>query len=421
MGDGAVAILQGASLVTRSNDTEYPFRQNSDFWYLTGFNHPHATAVFRTDGGPGFTLFVEPRDPLMETWNGFRPGTVGAVADFGADEAYANHELVEKLPALVGGADRLFHILGRDRQIDDKVLATLEEMRRRSRSGQNPASEIIDPRNILHEMRLLKSEAEVEIMRRAAAISREAHYEAAMLAQPGNNEFELEAVLDYTFRRRGAAGPAYGSIVGGGSNATILHYVQNDQPLPNGELLLIDAGCELEGYASDVTRTYPIGGSFGSPHADVYQAVLEANLASLELCKPGSCLEDVHNASVRSLTQSLIDLGLLSGTLETCIEKESYRRYYMHGTSHWLGLDVHDVGAYTTDGKSRPLEAGFAFTVEPGLYIPQDDEEAPVAFRGIGVRIEDDVVIQADGHENLTAAIPKEAPAIEAWVQGRGI
>lgn len=417
MGDGGVAVIQGARRIPRSNDTDYPFRQNSDFWYLTGFDHPHAIAVFRTDGGPAFTLFVEPRDPTMETWNGFRPGTEGAVADYGADEAHSNRCFHDKLAELVGGARRIFHVLGVDTTLDEKLFQILHEMRLRSRHGINPPDDIVDPRSALHEMRLHKSPEELEIMRRAADISREAHQEAARLAHGGRNEYELDAMLSYTFRRRGSSGPAYSSIVGGGANATVLHYVENDQPLVDGQLVLIDAGCELEGYASDVTRTLPIGGTFGGPHRDVYEAVLEAQLIGLEASKPGTCLDEIHKATVRRLTTGMIELGLLQGDVDTRIEDESFRRYYMHGTSHWLGLDVHDVGNYTVDGRSRPLVPGMVFTMEPGIYIPLDDDQAPEPLRGIGVRIEDNVVVTEDGHENLTAAIPKSPEEMEAWVR----
>ncbi len=420
MGPGAVAILQGASLVTRSNDTEYPFRQDSDFHYLTGFDHPHAAAVFRTDGGPEYTLFVEPRDPEAETWNGYRPGVEGATDDYDALEAYPNDALDKKLPEILGGAERLFHQIGRNPKRDERIAAILDEMRLRSRRGANPPAEIIDPRTTIHGMRLFKEEAEVEIMRRAADISREAHHEAAKLAHEGHHEYELEAILDFVFRRRGAAGPAYGSIVGCGKNATILHYIQNDQPLVDGELLLIDAGCELEGYASDVTRTYPVGGRYEGAGREVYDIVLEAQLAALDASKPGATLDGVHRAALEKLTEGMISLGLLQGSRDECIEKESFRRYYMHGTSHWLGLDVHDVGTYKVDGEPRQLEPGIAYTVEPGLYVAVNDEEAPEALRGIGVRIEDNVVITPDGHENLTAEIPKDPAAIEAWVsEGR--
>ncbi len=417
MGPGAVAILQGTRLISRSADTTFPFRQDSDFHYLTGFDEPDAAAVLRTDGGPAYTLFVQPRDREREIWDGYRPGVEGAVRDFGADEAHAAEEFAKQLPELLKSAERIFHVLGRDPKLDAQLAEILDGMRLRSRTGVVPASEIVDPRSALHDMRLRKEPAEIEIMRRAAAISCEAHREAARMAHEGRFEFELAAVLDYTFRRRGSAGPAYSSIVGGGRNATVLHYVSNRDKLKNGELLLIDAGCELDGYASDVTRSYPIGGSFGAAERAVYEAVLEAQLAAHALAKPGATLEAIHNATIRRLSEGMLALGLLRGSVDECIEKEHFRRYYMHGTSHWLGLDVHDVGPYTVGGKSRPLEPGMVFTIEPGLYIAADDDEAPAQLRGIGVRIEDDVAITADGCENLTAAIPKHPAELEAWVR----
>ncbi|MDJ0787255.1 MAG: aminopeptidase P N-terminal domain-containing protein [Myxococcota bacterium] len=413
---GAVAIVRGAKLVTRSADTEYPFRQDSDFWYLTGFDHPSAVAVFRKDESPAFTLFVEPRDKAAETWTGYRPGIEGAVSDYGADEAYEIASLLPKLEEIVGGATRIHHVLGRDATLDARLLEIQETTRLRSRTGQVPAEAFVDPRHILHEMRLFKEEAELETMRRAAAISAEAHREAARLAHAGTNEYEIEAVLDYTFRRRGASGPAYGSIVGGGRNATILHYIQNDQPLVDGDLLLIDAGCELAGYASDVTRTYPVGGRYAGASREVYDVVLAAQEASLEACRPGATLEAIHDTAVRRLVEGMVDVGLLSGSADDLVESGAYQRYYMHRTSHWLGLDVHDVGAYAVEGNPRPLEPGMVFTVEPGIYVAADDEKAPERFRGIGVRIEDDVAITEDGHENLTEAIPKATHEVEAWM-----
>jgi Xaa-Pro aminopeptidase len=417
MGPGAVAILQGARLVTRSADTDFPFRQDSDFHYLTGFDHPHALAVLRTDGGPAYTLFVEPRDRAAETWTGYRPGVEGAVADHGADEAFPNDTLDAKLPALLERAQRLYHVLGRDTRVDARIVEILEGMRLRSRQGLDPAAEIVDPRRITHEMRLLKEPAELAIMRRAAAISAEAHREAARLAEEGRSEYELEAALLHQFRRHGAAGPAYSCIVGSGCNATVLHYIRNDQKLGEGELVLIDAGCELEGYASDVTRTYPVGGSYRGPARAVYEVVLAANLAALALAKPGATLPQIHQAATRTLVEGMVELGLLSGSVDELIRSEAHRRYYMHNTSHWLGLDVHDVGAYAADGKPRVLEPGMVFTIEPGLYIADDDASAPAELRGIGVRIEDDVAISADGCENLTAAIPKHPADVEAWIR----
>jgi len=419
MGPDAIAILLGGSMVTRSRDTEFPFRQDSDFWYLTGFDHPHAIAVLRTDGGPAYTLFVEPRDREMETWTGYRPGVEGAKSDYEADEALPCGEFLAKLPNLVQSARRIFHVLGRDPKVDATITETLETLRLRSRQGIDPADAIVDPRSILHPMRLLKEPAELDIMRRAAEISREAHEAGAALAHGGTFEYELEAVIEYTFRRRGARGAAYTTIVGGGSNATVLHYVKNDQKLQDGELVLIDAGCELEGYASDVTRTYPIGGEFSGPGRAIYEVVLAAQQASLDACRPGATLPQIHDASVRAIVLGLLELNLLEGDLEELIAREAFKPFYMHSTSHWLGLDVHDVGAYKVGGEPRPIEAGMVFTVEPGLYLAPDKEIADERFRGIGVRIEDDVAITASGHENLTAAIPKDPEEVEALVADR--
>ncbi len=416
MGPGAVAILRGARLATRSRDTEFPFRQDSDFWYLTGFDHPDATAVLRTDGGPEFTLFVEPRDPAMETWTGYRPGVEGAVADFGADEAHPSDELLAKLPQLLRKARRVYHVLGCDVALDAKLVATLDEMRLRSRTHDEPAEAIVDPRTIIHEMRLWKEPEEIDCMRRAAEISGEAHADAARLAWPGAFEYELQAALEHTFRRRGANGPAYTSIVGGGRNATVLHYVRNDQKLGEDELVLIDAGCELSGYASDVTRTYPVGGRFTGAGREVYEVVLAAQEAALAKCRPGETLTSVHDAAVKALTEGLTALGLLEGDPVELVAREAYKKFYMHSTSHWLGLDVHDVGSYRDGDDPRKLAPGIAFTVEPGLYIAED-AEVDTRFRGIGVRIEDDVVITADGHENLNTAIPKAPDDLEALVR----
>jgi Xaa-Pro aminopeptidase len=418
MGPDAVAVLLGARLATRSADTHFPFRQDSDFWYLTGFNHPHAAAVLRTDGGPPFALFVEPRQPEAEVWNGYRPGVEGALRDYGADTAFPSCELISALPKLLEKVQRVFHVLGRDAALDAKLVESLDAMRLRSRMGLVPPAEIVDPRSILHEMRLLKESEELEIMRQAADISREAHAAAARLARDGTYEYELEAVLDFTFRRRGATGPAYTTIVGGGKNATVLHYVTNDQPLREGELVLVDAGCELKGYASDVTRTYPVGGKLEGAARSVYELVLAAQQAAFEVAKPGATLDELHTAALRVLTDGMVQLGLLSGNLDDLIASNAYRPYYMHRTSHWLGLDVHDVGAYTANGKPRPLEPGMVFTIEPGLYISAEAEGADPRLRGIGVRIEDDVLITSSGHQNLTAAIPKRPADVEAWVRG---
>jgi Xaa-Pro aminopeptidase len=412
----AVAIFRGARLVTRSQDTEYPFRQDSDFWYLTGFDHPDAVAVLRTDGGPEYTLYVQPRDEAAEIWTGYRPGVDGAKSDFGADEAHPSEDFAKHLPELLRKARQLFFQLGQDASLDAIVTGTLDEMRLRSRANAEPTEAISDPRSITHPMRLFKDPTELDIMRRAAEISREAHEAGARLAHGTHHEYEMQAAIECVFRKRGASGPAYTTIVGGGVNATVLHYITNDQKLNDGEVVLVDAGCELEGYASDVTRTFPIGGRFGKAERAIYDIVLAAQLASLEVCKPGNTLVQVHAASVRVIVEGLVELGILSGPPDSIIADESYRNYYMHNTSHWLGLDVHDVGAYRSSGEPRTLEPGIVFTVEPGIYIARNDESVEPAYRGIGVRIEDDVAINADGHENLTASIAKEADEVEALV-----
>lgn len=417
MGPDSIAILVGARRVTRSNDTEYPFRQDSDFWYLTGFGHPNAVAVLRRDGGPPYTLFVEPRDRAAETWTGYRPGVEGALADYGADAAFPRGELAAQLPELLKKARRIHHVLGRDRELDGRLVSILDEMRLRSRAGYVPASEIADPRAILHEMRLRKAPEELALMRRAAEITAEAHREAARRAHAGVYEYELAAALDYTFRRRGGAGPAYESIVGGGRNATILHYIANDQPLKDGELVLIDAGCEYQGYAADVTRTYPVGGRFHGAARDVYEVVLRAQLECLAAARPGTTLTAIHDVAVRALTAGLVELGVLDGDVDELVAGERYRPWYMHNTSHWLGLDVHDAGSYRVDGEPRRLEPGMVFTVEPGLYVPADDESAPAPLRGVGVRIEDDVLVTESGAEVLTEAIPKSVADVEDWMR----
>jgi len=421
MDPDAVAILLGNPMVHRSRDTEYPFRQDSDFWYLTGFDHPSAVAVLRNYGDEPYTLFVEPRDRALETWTGYRPGVEGAVADYGADAAHPCGDFLEKLPELIRGARQVYHVLGRDAPLDARLSETLEALRLRSRVEAAPPDRIVDPRSITHAMRLKKEPGEIEIMRRAAAITHEAHRAAAGMARAGTPEYALQAALEYGFRRRGASGPAYSCIVGGGANATILHYVRNDQPLREHDLVLIDAGCELEGYASDVTRTYPVDGHFAGPARALYEVVLAAQEASLAECRPGATLPAVHDASVRTLSEGLVELGLLEGEVEEVIAQETYRRFYMHGTSHWLGLDVHDVGSYRGEAGPRALEPNMAFTVEPGLYVAPDAEVVDERFRGIGIRIEDDVVITATGHENLNADLPKRPDDVEALVRDGAI
>ncbi|MEE8556717.1 MAG: aminopeptidase P N-terminal domain-containing protein [Myxococcota bacterium] len=413
IGEG-VALIPGAGLKRRTADIDFPFRQHSDLLYVSGFDQPDAAAVITRDR---FVMFVQPRDPDAETWTGIRPGIDGACEQFGADEAYPISELDEKLPGLIENVPRLFYPFGEYGSYDQRVVRALEAVRRRARKGATAPRDIADPRAILHEMRLFKSPEEIEIMRAAAEISREAHRSAARLCQPGHHEYEVEAELIHTFRRRGGSGPAYPSIVGSGENGTILHYIENGSRIEPGQLVLIDAGTELHGYASDVTRTYPVGGSFEGAARDVYSLVLEAQKAGLREVRPGSTLPTIHDRVVRTLVEGLVELGALEGDSKTLIEQTAYTPFYMHSTSHWLGLDVHDVGDYQLEGKPRTLEAGMVFTVEPGLYFPSRDERTPEHLRGIGVRIEDDIVVTDEGFENLTASIPKEPEEVEAWVR----
>ncbi len=413
LGEG-VALIPGAKSRTRSHDTDYVFRQDSDLYYLTGWEQPDALAAFTRDR---FVLFVQPRDPLLETWNGRRPGTEGAVTRFGADRAHPIGELAAKLPGLIENRPRLFHTFGHDPELDTLVVAALADVRARVRRGVIAPSEISSPHALVHEMRLRKSARELEVMRAAAAISHEAHHEAAKLAREGAHEYELEAALLHVFRKRGGAGPAYNPIVGTGENATVLHYVENKDPLRTGELVLIDAGVELYGYASDVTRGYPVGGKFSGAARDVYQAVLDAQAAVFAMIAPGVTLPQMHQAALRPLVEGLVALGALQGDVDELIQTEAYKPFYMHTTGHLLGLDVHDVGSYFVDGAPRALEAGMCFTVEPGLYFSATEPKTPAHLRGIGVRIEDDVVLTASGYENLTRSIPKEIPDVEAWMR----
>ena len=410
----SVAILPSAREATRSNDSNYRYRQNSDFYYLTGFDEPQSVAVL----APGhkehkYVLFVRPRDPEREIWDGRRAGVEGAKGEYGADAAFTIDEFAEKLGDLINGAKNLYYRIGEDRELDDTIVGQIRRMRTMGRRGMQPPQAITDPGAILHEMRLIKTEEEIAIMQRAADIAAEAHREAMKAARPGMKEYEIEALIEYIFRRSGAAAPAYTSIVGGGANATILHYVNNDATLRDGDLLLIDAGAEYGGYASDITRTFPINGRFTEAQRDIYGLVLEAQTACIEMVRPGVTLEEMHNRSVEILTEGMVRLGLLEGEPRKLIEEEKYKRFYMHRLGHYLGMDVHDVGRYQIDGQPRPVEEGFVMTVEPGIYIAQDAEEIPDKYRGIGVRIEDDVLVTNSGHRVLTSKAPKQIEEIE--------
>ena len=414
IGTGAVAILPAAPVAVRSRDVEYVYRQDSDFYYLTGFAEPEAVAVIAPGHPDGeFVLFVLPRDRERETWTGRRAGVEGAVAEGGADRAYSVEELERRLPGYLQDAQRLFYPLGVNPKVEARVLEILRQVSiGRERTGTGPAG-INDPREFLHEARLFKSAEELAAMRRACDIAAQAHRRAMSAARDQMGEWEIEALFSYTFRSLGAAGPSYPSIVASGPNATILHYVNNDRRISRGELLLIDAGCEYEFYASDVTRTFPVAARFSQLQRNLYDAVLAAQLKGIETVRPGARVDDVHEATLRVLVEGMHELGLVAGTVDEILEKQLYRPYYMHRTGHWLGMDVHDVGVYRIEGQSRRLEPGMVITVEPGIYISADAAEAPEAMRGIGIRIEDDVLVTEQGHEVLTAATPKLPEEIE--------
>ncbi len=419
MGERAVCVIPAAPTAIRNHDVEHEYRQESDFFYLTGLDEPESVLVLsNVHEQHEVVLFVRPRNPEREVWDGPRAGVDGAKERFGADEAIEIAELDAKLPDYLSNAERLLYRLGRDRDVDARVLAALELARRRHRLGKDYPTEIVDPGRYLHEHRLLKSEEELAIMRRAADITREAHLAAMRVARPGAYEYQVEAEILRVFRARGCERPAYGSIVGSGPNATILHHRRNDRRMSAGELLLIDAGCELEYYASDVTRTFPVEGRFTEEQRAIYECVLSAQEKCVDAVRPGATLETIHQLAVRELTSGLIELGLVEGPLDDAIEKERYKPFYMHRTSHWLGMDVHDVGAYFHRGEPRALEPGMVLTVEPGLYIGVDAKVEP-RWRGIGVRIEDDVLVTAAGHENLTAAIPKAPSELERILADR--
>ncbi len=418
MGEG-VAIFSAAPLSIRSHDTEYRYRQDNDLYYLTGFPEPEALCLLSPQHDTErFILFVRPRDKDREVWTGRRFGAERAKEIFAADAAYTIDKLDEILPQHLATAEKVYYALGRNEPMNAKVLDLMNRGRMmRQRSGRGPVS-LIDPGEILHELRLRKSAEELELMRRAVAASAAAHQAAVTLTRPGMYEYEIEALLEFHFRRLGATGPAYPSIVASGANATILHYLENNRQIQDGELLLIDAAAEYACYCSDVTRTFPVGACFSPVQRDVYSLVLTAQKQAIAMVRPGVRFSEVHQRATEILVDGLCAFGILSGQTKEIIEKGEHRRFFMHGTSHWLGMDVHDVGKYKIGEESRVLEPGMVLTVEPGVYIAEDAEGVEERYRGIGVRIEDDVLVTADGHEVLTVAIPKEMDDIEALRRG---
>ena len=414
MGDG-VALFPSAPLAIRNHDVEHAYRQDSDLYYLTGFDEPESVLLLTNQHDEHETvLFVRPKKREREIWDGPRAGVEGAVEAFGADAAFPIEELEKRLPDYLGNVERLHYRLAQNDEADAKLFECLNTLRRGGRRGVTAPEAIIDSSVHLHEMRLRKSPAELDTMREAAAITAEAHLRAMQLARPGMREYEIDAELIHIYRKHGCERPAYDSIVGSGANATILHYRAGNRVMNDGELVLIDAGCEYGYYASDVTRTFPINGRFSDEQRAIYEIVLRAQVAAIAAVKPGVTLEAIHEGAVKLITEGLVDLGLLSGDVDTLIEEKKHESFYMHRTSHWLGMDVHDVGRYFVDGKHRPLEEGFVLTIEPGLYIAADAEDVDERWRGIGIRIEDDVTVTANGVDVLTAGIPKGIAEVEA-------
>ncbi len=414
---GAAAILPTAGAKVRNHDSEYRFRPDSDFWYLTGFAEPDSVLVLLPGNASApahrAVLFLREKKRDEEIWNGLRLGLEAAPATLGIDAAFPIAELWTRLPELLKGYERIVYRSGLDETRDRAVHACLAKLRAQVRANFALPSEVIDPAPLLHEQRLFKTPAELALMRKAAAISAEAHIAAMRETRAGQRENEIDALLTYTFLRRGASGAAYGNIVAGGANACILHYVENNRELRDGDLLLIDAGAEFDCYASDVTRTFPVNGRFSAEQRALYEVVLESQLAAIAQVAPGNSFLSVHEVALRVLCEGFARLGLLPGSADEIVKNESYKRFYMHRTSHWLGLDVHDCGAYVIGGKSRALEAGQVLTVEPGAYIAPDDESVEARWRGIGIRIEDDLLVTSTGHEVLTREIPKTIEAIE--------
>ena len=414
----SACLVPAASLVTRSRDTEYVFRQDSDFWYLTGFEEPEGWLLLSnhdSHGGLYRAMVCQVKDPQAEVWQGRRLGAEAALAKFSLDEAFELDQLSDALTEWIAGHDTVYFALGHNASADEAVLDAVATLRHARKENLAPGS-ICDIRPILHEMRVYKSACEIATMRAAAQVTAKAHIRAMQFAHPGCYEYQLEAELHHEFAMAGARSPAYGTIVGSGDNACILHYTENCDQINDGELVLIDAGAEFKGYAADITRTFPVNGVFSEPQKDIYNLVLKAQESVLAMIGPGVTLASAMTRCAEILTTGLIELGILTGQLASHLESKSYQRFMMHGLGHFLGLDVHDVGDYRKSGKERPLQPGMVITIEPGLYFP-DHTDIPEAYRGIGVRIEDDVVITADGVDILTGDVPKSISDIEALMR----
>lgn len=420
MGGDSIAIIPAAPEAVRNRDVLFPYRQDSDFYYVTGFPEPAAVAVLLPGRSRGeYILFCRERDPAKELWDGALAGQEGAIADYAADDSFPIDDLDEILPRMLEQRSRVFYSMGCNAELDKKLADWVSDIRCRGRAGVHAPTEFVALDHYLHDMRLYKSRAEISRMRKAARISAKAHRHLMRACRPGMFEYQLEAEFAHQCASGGARQQAYPSIVGGGNNACVLHYVDNDAPLAEGDLVLIDAGCELDYYASDITRTFPVGGRFSTPQRQLYQLVLDAQEAAIAKVRPGNHWDDPHKAAVRTLTRGLIKLGLLKGALGKLIKDEAYKRFFMHRTGHWLGMDVHDVGDYKVDGHWRELEPGMVLTVEPGLYVPLGSKGVAKKWQGIGIRIEDDVLVTKDGPEVLSRDAPKTIDEIEQLMAER--
>jgi Xaa-Pro aminopeptidase len=413
MGRDSIAIVPTAPVRLRNNDVEYAYRPDSDFYYLTGFAEPESVAVLVPGRPQGeYILFVRDRDPARETWDGRRAGPAGAVRDFGADDAFPITDIDEILPGLLENRAKVFYAMGTHPEFDQRVVGWVNGLRTQARNGRHAPQEMSALDHVLHDMRLFKSRAEVDTMREAARIAARAHVRAMQACMPGKREYEIVAEVMHEFRLHNAD-LSYQPIVGGGANGCILHYRENDAALRDGDLLLIDAGCEVDCYASDITRTFPINGRFSPEQRALYDIVLEANHAAIERVKPGNHWNEPHEAAVRVITQGLVKLGLLKGRAQKLEASGAYRKFFMHRTGHWLGMDVHDVGDYKIGDEWRVFEPGMALTIEPGIYVAPGTAGVPRKYHGIGIRIEDDVVVTRDGCEVLTIGVPKAPLEIE--------
>lgn len=416
MGRGGIAILPASPPRVRNRDVLYPYRQDSDFYYLTGFGEPEAVAVLAPGRAGGeYVLFCRDREPERETWDGPRAGPKNAVRDFGADHAFPIESIDDHLPKLLASCDRVYYTMGSHPEFDQRLIGWVSALRLKSGAGMHPPDEFIALDHLLHDLRLYKARDEVSAMRRAARIAVQAHRRAMSICRPGLHEYQIEAEFMHEFRSHGAR-PSYLPIIGSGPNACVLHYHANSRELQDGDLLLADVGCEYDYYASDVTRTYPVNGRFTAEQRAIYEVVLEAQQAALAQVAPGRLWNEPHEAAVRAVVNGLRRLGLLKGAPAALVRTGAYRRFFMHRTGHWLGMDVHDVGDYKVAGEWRVLEPGMAMTVEPGIYIPRGSRDVPRRWWGIGVRIEDDVLVTRDGNDVLTSDLPSDPDIVEALV-----